>query len=317
MKYMKNLCRIKTKFGFTLVECVVAIGVFAIMSLMIAVMLSASLHNHRRNMEDTRGLKEQRDAFMENQVVDRGLPIDGDITFQFSGLANVTYQLNTVISSIGSDGLELAAFRPPSFIFDDPPGSPVRMELNFWTTEEPIAPLAGVEFSSPAFSGADWYECRPASLVNANGAGTVYNLSSHIVQYEMRTGGTFNGVGAGLFGNMVRVTVGEITDGWENWECGGPRDGKIECTAECNFPWVKLNLQDVAASGDNPGIKILGITTTSQGPDITMANKPNPVVGNYTELTLKVSGDHRIFTFVVITDNPVPNVQSWLGMIVS
>jgi prepilin-type N-terminal cleavage/methylation domain-containing protein len=66
---MKNFR--KGKAGFTLVECLVAIVVFTIMAMAVALLLNNAVNLHRRNMHESRSMKAQRQALVragENSI---------------------------------------------------------------------------------------------------------------------------------------------------------------------------------------------------------------------------------------------------------
>jgi len=79
MKNIKFKAKLKRKSGFTLVECLVSIAVFAIMALIVTTIISASLRTHTDNKRTSRGLLTQKEALASRTVdVGTGLIDEGD-----------------------------------------------------------------------------------------------------------------------------------------------------------------------------------------------------------------------------------------------
>lgn len=99
---------IRNKRGFALVECVIAIAVFTIMAMMIAMLVNMAIRTHQDNIRETRLLREQRDDFVEENLLDRG--INGDLILEFNGVPNpVKYEFDDK-KSPNSGGLEITKF---------------------------------------------------------------------------------------------------------------------------------------------------------------------------------------------------------------
>ncbi|MCL1788896.1 MAG: hypothetical protein FWG33_00900 [Oscillospiraceae bacterium] len=115
---MKN--RIKSRAGFALVECVVAIGVFTIMALIVAMILSASVDTHRKNVEQNRSLKNQKDDFSTGGTNDRNGTADKrKLEIDFGGGLDVEYIFDAKVSvNYGGTGLELTEFFTNTTGFD-------------------------------------------------------------------------------------------------------------------------------------------------------------------------------------------------------
>ncbi|MDR0197259.1 MAG: type II secretion system GspH family protein [Oscillospiraceae bacterium] len=79
---MKSFVKLKSKSGFTLVECIIAILVFAIMSLLVMTLLSLSIQQHSDNMRSTRAMGAQR------QQLSNGKIIKDDGTVELDGAGN-------------------------------------------------------------------------------------------------------------------------------------------------------------------------------------------------------------------------------------
>ncbi|MCL1881908.1 MAG: prepilin-type N-terminal cleavage/methylation domain-containing protein [Oscillospiraceae bacterium] len=127
---MKYLQKLKSKKGFTLVECVIAIAVFSIMAALITMLLQAALSTHRDNMSETRSLRQQRRALNSGIIVEDGenpaeiVARSGSesVVFNFNGVDNTpfnaTYSLTPYILERDFDiegvhrrGLEVTGFR--------------------------------------------------------------------------------------------------------------------------------------------------------------------------------------------------------------
>jgi prepilin-type N-terminal cleavage/methylation domain-containing protein len=67
---MKIFYKLKAKSGFTLIECLVAIMVFAVLSAIVVMLLNASIVTHRDNLSETRSLREQRRILSSSNAVD-------------------------------------------------------------------------------------------------------------------------------------------------------------------------------------------------------------------------------------------------------
>ncbi|MCL1832250.1 MAG: prepilin-type N-terminal cleavage/methylation domain-containing protein [Oscillospiraceae bacterium] len=87
---MKFLQRCKIKSGFSLVECVIAIAVFSIMSMIVATMLNASITTHLNNMSETRSLRGQRHELARDSgtVGSGGVRGAVNVSFNFNGGTN-------------------------------------------------------------------------------------------------------------------------------------------------------------------------------------------------------------------------------------
>ncbi|MCL1902898.1 MAG: prepilin-type N-terminal cleavage/methylation domain-containing protein [Oscillospiraceae bacterium] len=108
------LKKYKSKSGFALVECIIAIAVFTIMSLMIAMLINASIQTHRSNIEENRSIKSQKKDISRSgtNVVNRAT--SGEmIVIEFDGISDpVAYKFDARISSkkSGKGGLELTEY---------------------------------------------------------------------------------------------------------------------------------------------------------------------------------------------------------------
>ncbi|MDR0222494.1 MAG: prepilin-type N-terminal cleavage/methylation domain-containing protein [Oscillospiraceae bacterium] len=115
---MEYLRKLKSKSGFTLVECLVAILVFAIMSLLVATILTSSMTAHRENMSETRSLRSQRRELLQGNDVARDAAA-AERVFDFGSGITATYDFNAVIADSDPDfvarrGLELTRFNVDS-----------------------------------------------------------------------------------------------------------------------------------------------------------------------------------------------------------
>jgi len=81
---MKFLKKLRKNSGFTLVECLISIVVFAIMALIVMTLLSASLRIHEKNRANTRSLVVQRDGLAKGNTTDGA-----------SSLLNITFSDGT------------------------------------------------------------------------------------------------------------------------------------------------------------------------------------------------------------------------------
>ncbi|MCL2070616.1 MAG: hypothetical protein FWH07_00065 [Oscillospiraceae bacterium] len=110
--------KLNSKKGFALVECVVAIGVFTIMSLIVAMLLNAAITTHRSNISETRSLRAQRNDFMEGvaggNMLDRGDATKPSIEFSFDdgagGTISPTYDFDAANVSANAEGLQLTEY---------------------------------------------------------------------------------------------------------------------------------------------------------------------------------------------------------------
>ncbi|MCL2036491.1 MAG: prepilin-type N-terminal cleavage/methylation domain-containing protein, partial [Oscillospiraceae bacterium] len=193
MKKMKGLKSLKSKAGFSLVECLVAILVFTIMSLIVATILNAAITSHRSNMEETRSLKNQREALREGDVVAReavGAFAPVQFNFEAPGVAgalpmpNVEYHFRNEVSEIDGDrvdGLEVSQIRAA----DSSSGGMnfPQMELASNLLGAGGVPLVDVVLSSPAansfpWSGASGGPVRSGTDASGNGLGSTYQLAT-------------------------------------------------------------------------------------------------------------------------------------------
>jgi prepilin-type N-terminal cleavage/methylation domain-containing protein len=116
IKYMQKL---KGKKGFTLVECLVAITIFAIMAMMVAVLLDFSIRTHRDNMSRTRSLREQRSEIVAAgagaaTLVGRGDTVDFEIDFINSSGGQFTVDFTFTSQVTGdAEGFEITKYAPP------------------------------------------------------------------------------------------------------------------------------------------------------------------------------------------------------------
>jgi prepilin-type N-terminal cleavage/methylation domain-containing protein len=82
---MRYSSRFKSKSGFSLVECIIAIAVFAVLSALVAMLLSNSLTTHRDNMSETRSLRGQRLAHVERADIGERGNHPPTVRFNFGG----------------------------------------------------------------------------------------------------------------------------------------------------------------------------------------------------------------------------------------
>ena len=116
MKYMNM------KRGFGLVECVIAIAIFTIMSLIVAMLLGQSIAMHNRNFAETRSVREQRRAMMGQAGTslvgraDAGVT-DGELVLFFRDAGTgfrVRYHFQALISDDIDGGLQLTKYVNPN-----------------------------------------------------------------------------------------------------------------------------------------------------------------------------------------------------------
>jgi prepilin-type N-terminal cleavage/methylation domain-containing protein len=136
---MRYIQKLKAKRGFTIVECLVAIVVFAIMAMIIAVLLDSSIKIHRRNMSETRSLREQRrDLVRDDSLQGRGDNASFSLNF---GEFTADYNLTAEVIQGRADGLEITRFSSP---FSTMTSGQKGMEISFANLKHLI-----VWFSSP------------------------------------------------------------------------------------------------------------------------------------------------------------------------
>ncbi len=82
---MKMFNKFKCKKGFTLIECVVAIAIFAIMSAMVMQMLAVTIQKHKNNVHVEKDMDTQiQNIISDNSLVERGTT-DLAVEFILSG----------------------------------------------------------------------------------------------------------------------------------------------------------------------------------------------------------------------------------------
>lgn len=97
---MKQLIKLKRKEGFTLVECLIAIAVFAIMSLLVMTIISAALNEHSRNRDTQRSLIIQREGLASNNTTSTS----GTIKMTFTDEDGHTYTAEFAVDRVITDG---------------------------------------------------------------------------------------------------------------------------------------------------------------------------------------------------------------------
>jgi len=163
MKHFNNFKKkLVNKAGFSLIECVVAIGVFAILSMMIGTLLFAAISTHKRNIAEIRGLREQREDILCascNCVANAGACIhtptctactpscvqarsDESFTFNFGGSAEIDVDFEAHIAD-HDFAFELTSFGRNNKMNENTEGT---MEISFFHLP---ASQANVTMSSP------------------------------------------------------------------------------------------------------------------------------------------------------------------------
>jgi len=103
--------QLKKKSGFTLVECLIAIAVFAIMSLLVLTIISASVKRNNENSRTTSNLMTQTAALASGASFITSSPTSGMIVM------SVTYIQGSITLSNGSWN---ASFNDSATIFTFP-----------------------------------------------------------------------------------------------------------------------------------------------------------------------------------------------------
>ncbi len=115
---------LKRNKGFTLVECIVAIAIFALMSALVMQILALSIRQYRSNHNVEKDMDNQIQAIVDaNNLLDRETT---DIAFKFVSASGATnnFTVNDVVvkqdssTDVGMDRLELNTF--DASISDDP-----------------------------------------------------------------------------------------------------------------------------------------------------------------------------------------------------
>jgi prepilin-type N-terminal cleavage/methylation domain-containing protein len=180
---MRSTHRLKGKSGFSLIECIIAIAVFSILALFVAMLLNNAMHGHRDNLSETRSLRAQRRALAGNDadaVVTRAVS-PGSVPFQFSaGVGQVDYVLNAnvvnevVIVDSGAQGrgLELNSLVPVAH------GRSRRLVIN--PIEVHFTGVTGIDLGSApdSISSVNMSLIPHFSSIPANngGSGAVYSV---------------------------------------------------------------------------------------------------------------------------------------------
>jgi len=108
-----DIFKLKWKSGFTLVECIVSIAVFAIMALLVATIISAALQAHDSNKQTSRNLITQKESLASrgsgatDTTTDTKRP-GGTVTITFEG-ATATFGVKRVVMDSDSPGYSLGA----------------------------------------------------------------------------------------------------------------------------------------------------------------------------------------------------------------
>ena len=124
--------KIVRKTGFALVECVVAIAVFTIMAMIIAMLLNAAIVTHNKNVQEVRSIRNQKHDIVAGNVDPRS---NDSLVLNFGGaVGTVTYEFDAKISDRGAVGLELTEFYTdlsgPKI--DDKPIMPISLSALPW-----------------------------------------------------------------------------------------------------------------------------------------------------------------------------------------
>jgi len=112
------LKRLAKKSGFTLVECLIAVVVFALMALIVLTIISASIKTQEDNNQKTRNLLTQKEEIANNQTLDGA---NGQIIVNFGAPADggsTTFNVKRVVSNTAGDPsednvLEITEFKVP------------------------------------------------------------------------------------------------------------------------------------------------------------------------------------------------------------
>ncbi|MCL1866007.1 MAG: type II secretion system GspH family protein [Oscillospiraceae bacterium] len=321
--------RIGSKSGFTLVECLIAITVFALMSILVAGLINSALIKHRSNMEQTRNLKVQKDNLLRNNTEDRPDQLGGLVTFDFGDNISfgaetwvdktVTYEFNVKISPEGSDGLQLSKMQIAGIVN---PGNEIPQMWISFTNKETRRAYASVILQSPAFTFTGM--TSPPAVNPTTVKGTVYSTfpeafnTANIAGCEGLDPGTPHEIpgindfneptvfytvqnGVPIYATSIRVIV--------------ERDARpIRHQEET----IELNIFNFP---ENFGGSVIGILPGG-GMETFLELDPNilisPQKGNpYRRIIIKKPAGVTTFedyNFIVFTTHEVKNVNEWLRM---
>jgi prepilin-type N-terminal cleavage/methylation domain-containing protein len=326
MKLMKKIREFKFKRGFTLVECLIAIMVFSIMSGIIVMLLNAAITNHRRNMADARSLREQRDALMQDAgkffgggADDRQLTVVRDknlVEFNFSGIASVQYDLTAVVADedeLDEDvGLQISSVIPTKSgdKAQNIPAIKISDSLKHPVTKTPIV---DVVISSPASStlGVATPATQPAGITGSVGA----------KRHSDDGIGNIYAFGSNNYASMLRIEV---------------EKDKRPTGSKVDEAWIVINIFDKPRSTTDDTEpencdKILGIVHDGKYSSYVKFLKEGDtdrttlgtteekklLEGHYQIVITKPAGDpefQKDYTFAIISTGLPKGVQELIGL---
>jgi prepilin-type N-terminal cleavage/methylation domain-containing protein len=318
----------KHKKGFTLTECVIAIAVFSILSMIIASLLNASLTSHRNNLNDTRSLREQRSMLTRGIDADRGASGEA-VSFSFGGGVDITYNLTPKVASnaLESDaalslhrrGLELTRFagnhgtnnRMRDLGF-------VQIDVSFRNQDSTGSLLPGLEgrfqLDAPPhnnrFPGsASWNSSGTNGLVrSAWSISTFPDVVSGNDPVEWTPLSISNGISTARSTNNVYANILEIRVDGQPFT---PRD--IAEYVEINIPHSQISPRMIAV-----------IPEAFDRSNVTIQTRNLPATSTTIVDTIKLTrhegrdisnGWFQTFRIAIITEgSPIDDFPAWLGL---
>jgi prepilin-type N-terminal cleavage/methylation domain-containing protein len=220
---MRIISKIRTKTAFTLVECIVAMAVFAIMSLLVATLLAAAIRVHRHNVQETRNIREQKRDLAQGSVVSKA--VSEQYTFDF-GAFGVQYDFDEYASG-NSGSMELTRF--DSGIPAENPNSPARMEITFGdlkfydsvtnteTNEDVVLAAPSVSDLGLSSTTGSWIALKPGEKSRAynmwDGAATHFPAVNYCNWGKDASGNPLPqpvANAAGLYANILKISVERV-----------------------------------------------------------------------------------------------------------
>jgi prepilin-type N-terminal cleavage/methylation domain-containing protein len=327
---MKNIKRLNKKKGFTLVECVIAIAVFSILSMIIASLLNAALTAHKNNLHDTRSLREQRRllsaAASDNATEARALNSAQSVRFNFGDI-EVTYNLSAIVARAGSAapgldvdftrGLQLSGLRHDTRNHVRRPSGTPEVEVSFATLSGIILDDLKFNFGAPSDTRHFFNDIvlEPHfGLVGNSVTRSAHTISSsdfrslpNVVMFTSDSDDSPIYTGAAtLYANILEI------------EINGTRSENVPEWVRLNYPG-RGSREFVSHGGEHTRAVGVIVQNSSFAERVSFSQEAEG--GTIDSITLSwprvgegSTREFDVFRIAILTTQPIDDIPNWLGL---